>query len=180
MYAAGVWDILPTPAGTSTVRSSTKVGNYLVMTKKDVSRRDFLDWLSLGGMLAVIGSVIYPIVSFITPPKSGEANVAQVKLPFKRADIEADEKKAKNFRFGRSLGIIIVTEAGELRALSATCTHLDCTVQHRPDLGIIWCSCHNGRYDLEGKNISGPPPKPLELFTVNEVGEDIFVSKETV
>jgi Rieske Fe-S protein len=150
------------------------------MDKKDVSRRNFLDWISYGAVVAFLGSVFYPVFSFITPPKSGEANVSQVKLPFKRADIEADEKKAKNFRFGRSLGIIVLTETGELKALAATCTHLDCTVQHRPDLGIIWCSCHNGRYDLDGKNISGPPPRPLEQFLVNEVGEDIFVSKEAV
>ena len=114
------------------------------------------------------------------PPESGEANVSQVKLPFTRAEIEADPKKAKNFKFGRSLGIIIVGETGKLTALSATCTHLDCTVQHRPDLGIIWCSCHNGRYDLNGRNISGPPPKPLEQFSVNEVGDDIFGSKESI
>jgi len=150
------------------------------MSKNDVSRRDFLDWISYGGIVAFLVSIFYPIVSFIMPPESGEANVSQVKLPFKRADIEADEKKAKNFKFGRSLGMILLTESGELKAFSATCTHLDCTVQHRPDLGIIWCSCHNGRYDLDGKNISGPPPRPLSIFVVNEVDEDIFVSKDVV
>jgi len=150
------------------------------MSKNDVSRRDFLDWISYGGIVAFLVSIFYPIVSFIMPPESGEANVSQVKLPFKRTDIEADEKKAKNFKFGRSLGMILLTESGELKAFSATCTHLDCTVQHRPDLGIIWCSCHNGRYDLDGKNISGPPPRPLSIFVVNEVDEDIFVSKDVV
>ena len=54
---------------------------------------------------------------------------------------------------------------------------LDCTVQHRPDLGILWCSCHNGRYGLDGTNISGPPPRPLVAYQVKEVGETIFVSK---
>ena len=68
--------------------------------------------------------------------------------------------------------------SAELKAMAATCTHLDCTVQHRPDLGIVWCSCHNGRYDLDGKNISGPPPRPLEKYVVNEVGDDIFVVRE--
>lgn len=148
------------------------------MDKSKTSRRGFLGWITKGGILALLGAVFYPVVRFLFPPTSGEANVAQVKLEFKRADIEAEEKKAKTFRMGRSLGIIILTESGELKALQATCTHLDCTVQHRPDLGIIWCSCHNGRYDLDGKNISGPPPKPLEQFIVHEDGEDIFVSKE--
>ena len=50
---------------------------------------------------------------------------------------------------------------GNYRALSATCTHLGCIVQYRSDLQEIWCACHNGLYDLNGRNISGPPPRPL-------------------
>ena len=148
------------------------------MKDNDITRRGFLDWITHGGVVALLASILYPVVKFIMPPEHGEANVSQVKLPFTRAEIESDPKKAKTFKFGRSLGIIAVTETGSLTALAATCTHLDCTVQHRPDLGIIWCSCHNGRYDMNGRNISGPPPRPLEQFTVNEVGDDIFVSKE--
>lgn len=150
------------------------------MAETNSSRRSFLNIIMGGGVLATLGSIFYPAIKYLTPPPSGEAGVTQVKLPFTRADIEADPKKARTFKFGRSLSIIALTETGELRALAATCTHLDCTVQHRPDLGIIWCACHNGRYDLEGKNISGPPPRPLEKYNVNEVGDDIFVSREDV
>ena len=147
--------------------------------KNNNGRRNFLSWLTGLGSVAFLGSIIYPAYKFIVPPESGEANVSQVKLPFTRSEIESDEKKAKTFKFGRKLGIIILTGEGELKAMAATCTHLDCTVQHRPDLGIIWCSCHNGRYDLDGKNISGPPPQPLEKYVVNEIKGEIFVSKET-
>ena len=147
--------------------------------KTNVSRRAFLD-----RFLAVIGvafssSVLYPIVKYLIPPKTGEADASQVKLPFGRAEIEADPRKSKTFRFGRQLGIILVTPTGELRAVSAMCTHLDCTVQYRPDMSLLWCACHNGKYDLNGGNVSGPPPRPLERYAVNEVGTDIFVSKET-
>jgi len=148
------------------------------MEEKDKSRRSFLNSLLWGTGVAFLGSVFYPVIRFMLPPKSGEANVSQVKLTFTKADIESEPQRAKTFKFGRQLGIIIITDAGVLKAMMATCTHLDCTVQHRPDLGIIWCSCHNGRYDLDGNNISGPPPRPLEKFVVNEVGDDIFVSKE--
>ena len=143
------------------------------------SRRKFLSWLTGLGSVAFIGSIIYPAYKFLVPPESGEANVSQVKLPFTRSELEGEEKKSKTFKFGRTLGLIVLTGEGELKAMAATCTHLDCTVQHRPDLGIIWCSCHNGRYDLDGKNISGPPPKPLEKYLVNEIKGEIFVSKET-
>lgn len=148
------------------------------MAENDSSRRKFLNVILGGGLFATLASILYPVYNYITPPASREANVSQLKLPFKRADIASDPMKAKTFKFGRTLGIILMTEAGDLKALAATCTHLDCTVQHRPDLGIVWCACHNGRYDLDGNNISGPPPRPLEKYVVNEVGEDIFVSRE--
>ncbi len=150
------------------------------MTDAEQTRRNFLSWVLGGGLIATLGAIAYPAWKFLTPPPSGEANVSQVKLPFKKADLAAEPQKSKIFKFGRSVGIVVLTDAGELKAMSATCTHLQCTVQYRPDLGIIWCACHNGRYDLEGKNISGPPPRPLEMYVINEVGEDIFVSKGAV
>ncbi|MDF1544641.1 MAG: ubiquinol-cytochrome c reductase iron-sulfur subunit [bacterium] len=148
------------------------------MPKNKQSRRGFLELLLASSGLATIGAVIYPATKYIIPPKTAEANLSQLKLSFSRKEIEDDPKKAKYFKYGRDLGIIFVSDSGELKALSATCTHLDCTVQHRPDLGIIWCSCHNGRYDTDGKNISGPPPKPLAIYTVKEDGDAILVSKE--
>ena len=40
-------------------------------------------------------------------------------------------------------------------------------MQYRSDLSQIWCACHNGHYDLNGKNVAGPPPRPLDTFVVN-------------
>lgn len=148
------------------------------MADNKSTRRGFLEIILGGGVLATLGAVLYPITKYIIPPAAGEAKLSQLKLDFSRADIEAEPKKAKYFKYGRSLGIIYLTDKNELRALTATCTHLDCTVQHRPDLGIIWCSCHNGRYDLDGNNISGPPPRPLEKYVVKETDDVIFVSRE--
>ena len=62
--------------------------------------------------------------------------------------------------------------------MSATCTHLSCTVQYRADVQQVWCACHNGMYDLNGRNISGPPPRPLEAFDVNVKGNEIYVSRK--
>jgi len=83
----------------------------------------------------------------------------------------------KIFRFGSRPGLLILTAEGEYRALSATCTHLDCTVQYRGDLHEIWCACHNGLYDLNGRNISGPPPRPLEAYDVHIRGEEMVVTR---
>jgi Rieske Fe-S protein len=52
-------------------------------------------------------------------------------------------------------------------------------VQYRSDINHIWCACHNGHFDLNGKNIEGPPPKPLEEYVVNVRGDQIVVSKRS-
>ncbi len=117
--------------------------------------------------MALLGSVFYPIYKYVIPPPSGEANVSQVKLPFKLKELQEDKTKSRLFKFGRSLGIIVITPDDKVKAFSAVCTHLSCTVQYRNDLELIWCACHNGRYDLEGRNVSGPPPRPLESYSVH-------------
>jgi cytochrome b6-f complex iron-sulfur subunit len=85
---------------------------------------------------------------------------------------------AKIFRFGTRPALLLMTAEGEYRALSAVCTHLSCTVQYRNDLHQVWCACHNGLYDLTGRNISGPPPRPLDSFQVHVRGDEIVVSRK--
>lgn len=145
----------------------------------DNGRRKFLDWTIRGGVVAFLGSVFYPVLKYIMPPEIAEAKVSQVKLPFTIEELAADEKRFRLFKFGRNLGICVYTPQNEIRAFSAVCTHLSCTVQYRTDQSVMWCACHNGKFNLEGTNISGPPPRPLERFDVHTddgTGE-IFVSR---
>lgn len=139
-----------------------------------VERRRFLDILLGSGIVATLASIFYPIIEFMIPPKVTEAQQNSV-VAGKVGDLKPNS--AKIFKFGRTPGLLILTATGEYRAFSATCTHLDCTVQYRTDTKQIWCACHNGQYDLTGRNIGGPPPRPLEVYTVNLRGEDIVVSK---
>ena len=145
--------------------------------KRGLTRKRFVDWLlgtSAGGLLA---AVLYPVFRYIVPPAVAESAVNSVVLPFKPTDLP--DNSGKIFKFGSKPGIVIRTPSGELRAFSARCTHLDCTVQYRPDLEQIWCACHNGHYDLSGRNVSGPPPRPLPPYNVNVRGDQIVVSVST-
>ena len=138
------------------------------------SKRDFLKLLLGGGGLAWLAAVVYPILAYLKPPVQGEVEVTSVKV----GPLSGIEKNSGPIvRFGTRPVLLIRTATGELRALSATCTHLDCTVQYRKDLEAIWCACHNGTYDLNGRNISGPPPRPLEQYRVVLQGEDVYLSK---
>ena len=140
------------------------------------SRRGFINWFLGTAAGAFLLSVLYPLSRYLVPPDVGESTAGTVTL----ADVKPDSVKPNTgqiFKFGSRPGILIRTPSGELRAFSAVCTHLNCTVQYRSDLTQIWCACHNGHYDLNGKNVSGPPPRPLEPFTVNMRGNQIVVSK---
>src|SRR5512139_34474 len=138
-------------------------------TTAQTSKRDFLKLLLGGGFLAWIAAVAYPILAYLKPPVQAEAVVTSVKVgPL--ADIEKDSGTI--VRFGNRPVLLLRTAGGDLRAFAATCTHLDCTVQYRKDMQMIWCACHNGKYDLAGRNIAGPPPRPLEEYRVVVQGED--------
>jgi len=143
-------------------------------TPHKISRRKIVNFILGGGLLTTLGSILVPIVNFIIPPKVEEASKHSVVAGTVG---ELALNSGKIFRFGNKPGILIRTQADEYVAFSAICTHLDCTVQYRSDFKHIWCACHNGHFDLTGKNISGPPPRPLENFKVDIRGEDIVVSR---
>jgi Rieske Fe-S protein len=135
-------------------------------------RREFLDWLLGTWFVGVIGSVLYPVSRYLVPPDVAEAAPPSV-VAGKAADIPVNSGKI--VPFGTVPVIVVRTAAGELRAFSATCTHLSCTVQYRSDLEHIWCACHNGHYDLTGRNIEGPPPRPLDRYDVMTKGDDVLI-----
>lgn len=146
------------------------------MVPAEQGKRDFLKLMLGGGLVAWAAAVLYPVIAYLKPPKQAEVEVSSVKVgPLK--DIAKDSGVI--VRFGNKPVLVVRTAGGELRAFSATCTHLDCTVQFRADMGVIWCACHNGKYDLNGRNIAGPPPRPLDEYRVVVTGEDVFVSKKS-
>jgi cytochrome b6-f complex iron-sulfur subunit len=137
-------------------------------------RRSFLNLCLATSIGASVVAILYPILKYLTPPKSGEPTTSSV-VAAKVSDLK--NNSGLIFKFGSKPGILIRTPDGEFRAFSALCTHLDCTVQYKKETSQIWCACHNGTYDLAGKNVSGPPPKPLESYKVNLRGNDVVVSK---
>jgi Rieske Fe-S protein len=139
-----------------------------------LGRRSFLNYLLGLGTLIWVPTILYPLYEYFKiPPKKDDApsSVVAAKLSSLKPN------QGVIFKFGSEPGILIMGADGVLRAMSAVCTHLDCTVKYRPDLQKIHCACHNGMYDLNGRNIAGPPPRPLRPFKVDVRGDDIVVSK---
>jgi len=131
---------------------------------------------------AVGASVVYPVLRFVSPPHIPEATTRQVEAGLVN-DPDFLDKGYKIVRFAADPVIVVRVEERTFRAFAATCTHLDCIVEYRKDRGLLWCNCHNGQFDLEGRNVGGPPPRPLETFRVDLIArgsgqpETVVVSK---
>src|ERR1051326_7192021 len=138
------------------------------------TRRSFVDLLLSTSLGATALSIIYPVIQFLIPPALSESQQNNVIAGTAK---ELKPNAAKIFKFGSRPGLLVRTSTGEFKAFTAVCTHLNCTVQYRDDLQHIWCACHGGQFDLNGINVAGPPPRPLEQFAVNLSGDDIVVSK---
>ena len=141
-----------------------------------MKRRNFIDIFFGGSLLATIAAFLYPVVRYVLPTKS--AGVIQNSVVAAKAG-ELPPNAAKVFKFGSAPAVLINTAEGTLVALSAVCTHLTCTVSYDGDTGTLFCPCHNGRFDLSGNVLSGPPPRPLETYAVGVSGPDIIVSRKS-
>jgi cytochrome b6-f complex iron-sulfur subunit len=138
-------------------------------------RRRFVQLLLGGGIFATAASFLYPVLRYLAPPAATDMGADTV-VAGKVGDLKPNSGKI--FRFGSRPGLLILDASGTYRALSAVCTHLGCTVQYRDETHQIWCACHNGTYDLSGRNVSGPPPRPLEAYDVHVQGDEIVVSRK--
>ena len=134
-------------------------------------RRSLIRALLGSGFAASIVSFLYPAFRFMAPPQAAESAVNQVSAG--KADLKANSGRI--FRFGAQPALLVRTATGEFRAFSAVCTHLNCTVQYDSEKRQIWCACHNGQFDLNGKVTGGPPPRPLEQYTTHVQGDEVVV-----
>ena len=134
------------------------------------SRRNFLNGFLGFGFLGLIGYILYPIRKFLlrsmeyTMEESFSVNEGEIIRGIKKRGYQI-------FLYGKRKKEVIVfsdPRDGELKAFFATCTHAECTVQYVPQRKHIWCACHNGYYDLDGKVIKGPPPKPLTPLDISK------------
>jgi Rieske Fe-S protein len=133
-----------------------------------LDRRRFLNWFLGTSVGALFASVAYPIARFVSPPEVPESTTNQVDAG-SISDPDLLAKGYKILRFGNEPVILIRVGDDDYRAFSATCTHLQCIVEFRKAEHDIFCNCHHGRYDLNGRNVAGPPPRPLTPFVVHLV-----------
>ncbi len=138
---------------------------------KELTRRDFIGTVIRLGLFATLAAMILPALSYLAPitkrgPAGGLADAGGVD------DIAVGAAK-KVIVAGSA--VIIIRTAGGFKALSAVCTHLGCLVGWDQARGQIVCPCHGGVFNVDGKVVSGPPPKALPSYEVSVINGRIMV-----
>lgn len=148
-------------------------------------RRAWLLRALKAGVVVTLGALLYPVARFLRPRRSTSSGALEAVAPYHVSDLHPDAQGhwPPPFNFGGKPCLVIRTPDGQVKAFNAVCTHVQCTVEFRPEQEDIFCNCHNGVYDLNGRNVSGPPPRPLEQYEVALRGtpgqEEIIVSRAT-
>lgn len=143
------------------------------LSNRPFSRRGLIKYAMLGfSALATAAGTLYPIISYLWPPKQkGTAGASRVAVA---ATSDLLPGKGQVFSVNNKPVIVINTPDGYV-ALSATCTHLGCIVAWNEQKKVIACPCHEAYYSTTGAVISGPPPSPLAQFRVQAEGDQIYV-----
>jgi menaquinol-cytochrome c reductase iron-sulfur subunit len=158
-------------------------------TPEEISRRRFLEKLSIV-LVGFCGAIVgVPIVGFIVAPLFR-------KVPEKWVTIG----KPDDFQIGKTVAVTVtdpsslpwagvtaksgvwlrrVTEDSFI-AFSANCTHLGCPVRWLPDADLFMCPCHGGVYYSDGKVAAGPPPLPLFRYDVRVANGELQMKQAIV
>lgn len=125
------------------------------------TRRQFLDGVigsACAGCALMAACTLVPVL--LPPP--GRSRKRRILLA--RLDEIPDGGSRRVRLDGKSA--LVFRDGEAVRVFDATCTHLGCLVNWDPKAAVFRCPCHGGVFDAEGKNISGPPPRPLAKLEV--------------
>lgn len=153
------------------------------------SRREFLQTLAGAAGVVLVGSGCSNDGSGAKPQKKAQ-------LAIKNSDGTFLVKGGGKLKPGTGLGfllpapapsgeplptLIFVTQKGELRALSARCTHASCPVTWDRDSNnsAFLCPCHGSRFDTNGAVLNGPATEPLTSYPARKKGEDAIITVKT-
>ena len=158
--------------------------------ESDLNRRKFMEIgiYTITGTIAVVSGVAlarFAVGSSFNKKKSkwiemNSEDVRDADEGFARVVLEYEQKDGWLTATTRSLAYVKRVKEDEVIAISAACSHLGCIVTWDEEQNIFKCPCHDGRYDMEGRVISGPPPRPLKRHKTKIEDGKIFLATATV
>lgn len=136
-------------------------------------RRQFLKWLS-GGFLSLwaLGGA-GALAAYLKAPERSEASAARMVSIGRLEDLRVGE--ARLVQHGITPFYVLRLDAARVVAMSAVCTHMRCILNYDRERKGLLCPCHEGRFDLNGNVVSGPPQRSLPGYEVQTRAGEVFV-----
>lgn len=139
-----------------------------------ITRKNFLSRVLTSWFVLYCLPVFYVVIEYVFPPKLRE-QILEKATAGKVSELLPNSIKV--VKFNKRPVFVLNQESGKIKAFSGICTHLGCVVEYKPEQKHFVCNCHGSVFDQDGKNISGPAPKPLEQLKVDIQKEEVIISK---
>jgi Rieske Fe-S protein len=148
---------------------------------RPITRRNFIVWWLAGLLTAFTVAILAPILVYIYPPASSTQRQRKTVTLNQSLD-SLQDGQAITFTSPSEFGFVMTDGGGDnypgkisfngfvvkvqnrLIALSATCSHLGCTVTLPTGATQFLCPCHGSVFDLVGNVVHGPAEAPLSHF----------------
>jgi cytochrome b6-f complex iron-sulfur subunit len=125
----------------------------------------FLSLWALGGAGA--------LAAFLKAPERNEASAERMVSVGRLDELRVGE--ARLIQHGVTPFYVLRLDATRVVALSAVCTHMRCILNFDRERKGLRCPCHEGRFDLNGNVVSGPPQHSLPSYDVQTRAGEVFV-----
>jgi cytochrome b6-f complex iron-sulfur subunit len=162
------------PKGASDARgASPPAGGSHPASQSSATRRKFLTWMSQAFLgLWGIGAAA-AVAAYLRVPEREERIAERMVRVGMLDDLAVGDGKL--IRHGTTPFFVVRLDAERVIAMSAICTHVRCVLGYDRERRGFVCPCHDGRFDLSGNVLSGPPPKPLPSYAVSIRAGEVFV-----
>jgi menaquinol-cytochrome c reductase iron-sulfur subunit len=147
--------------------------------RPNLGRRKLISRIGIGATLLAIGGQAYAFFRSLVPNVLYEAP--------QRFKVGTIDQFGEGARFIEDKRVFIFRQKNTFHCISATCTHLGCTVKmqrlNQPrkvsaggrqiDEQVEFaCPCHGSKYYGDGTNYAGPAPRPLAHYKLEVAPED--------
>jgi cytochrome b6-f complex iron-sulfur subunit len=113
------------------------------------------------------------VATYLRPPENEEETFERMVRVGMLSELRVGE--ARLVRHGVRPFYVIRLDIARVIAVSAVCTHVRCILGFDRERRALICPCHQGRFDLSGNVVSGPPPRPLATYEVSLRAGEIYV-----
>src|SRR5512139_2022515 len=157
------------------------------MNEQDIPRRNFMT-RAIVGIVAFVGAAaavplagfgILPVLLRKEPGWSDAGSVKELSegVPQERRFAQTVKNGWQEEKVERTVWLVRKPD-GSVAAFAPACPHLGCGYRWFPEEKRFKCPCHASVFDIDGKVLAGPAPRPLDGLETRVDEGRVFVKFE--